>query len=519
MFALFATSSLLLQGQSYDLWQTSSFTWEGANSGNKAIWKPDDKSNNYILNGVNVQISLKDSLGLNTTTTNPSEFNDFTKTNTFYGRANLALQIKSQTTRQPVCLEFEFSHPVVLKKFNVFDIDMLQSGTHLPSTYQDSVHFSAFDLNGEVPLTLSYLSASPSYTIYGQSAKANYIAGVNGDIGHTNLSGGVLVTSSLPISKFILCYANGSEDDGNSNSHAIKIMGFEYQEALGRIEGTVYDVDTNLPLAGSELTLVDYNTGNEITNKAGENMKVITTSDGHYIFPLLPLGKYRILQINPLGYTSHSDIDGTNDNIIVADIDVNHPVSLDNDFYEVMFSPLPVKISAIDLYALHNQEYRLSWTAEQELNNDFYEISISHDGINYKTLGKVNAINESHTTYSFDFTLDSKSNKAYVRLAQYDIDGAYTILGVKTIVSKIDGDTFTFAPNPFSENGNIVFNENNENYTSYQIYDALGKIMQTSFIPTGITQHTLHLTDLSDGLYFLVLQGINTTKSLKIVKK
>lgn len=518
MFALFAASTSLLYCQSYDLWQPVTFTWEGANTGNKAKWMADDIANQYTVQGNSIKVTLLDPLGLNTTTNNQSEFNDFTKTNTFYGRGNLALQIKSQQSGQAVCLEFEFSHPSILNKFNVFDIDMLQSGTNPLSTYQDSVHFAAFDMNGEVPLILSYLSPSPVFTIQGQSVKANYMSGVNGDIAHSNPAGGVLVSSAAPISKFVLCYANGSEDDGTSNSHAIKILGFEYQEVLGRIEGTVYDINTQLPLSGSIIKLVDFETEQQVYNKLGETMEVTTNMDGHYIFPSLPLGKYKILQTDPIGYDSHSDIDGENDNLIVKEININQPISLANDFFEVLGAPLPVKLSSVDLTNLIDDKYRLTWKAEQEINCNYYEVSISQNGKEYVTLDQVKAKNTTLTSYTYDFANHFKSN-AYVRLSQSDYDGTKTILSIKPIKFNSNNEAIQFHPNPFTEGGNITFGTNNESFINYRIYNAQGKIMQASDIPTGFTHYALNFTDFSEGLYILELQGVDTSKSIKIFKR
>ncbi|MBK9742860.1 MAG: hypothetical protein IPO94_07790 [Saprospiraceae bacterium] len=211
--------------------QPTVFTWEGAAEGNKAVWNADDTLNTYLdIDGIDVQIRLIDSLHLNTTTENPSEFNDYTKTNTFYGRGNLAFQVKSTQAAQAVCLEFAFSNPIYLNNFDVFDIDMLQSSTVKASTYQDSVSFKAYNKAGIVPLVLEQKDLNAAFTIYGQSAKANFLKGINGDVSHTNLIGAVSVKSSLPIERFVLCHSNGSEDDGLSNSHAIKIPGFQFTE-------------------------------------------------------------------------------------------------------------------------------------------------------------------------------------------------------------------------------------------------------------------------------------------------
>ena len=519
IFALLATNVSMVSGQVYDFWQTEYFTWEGAKTGNKAVWGPDDTQNTYPSGNIFVKVTMKDPYGLNTTTTNQSEFNDYTKTNAFFGRGNLALQIKSQSSNQSVCLEFEFSNPVVLNKFNIYDIDMLQTSKQLLSTFQDSIHVSAYNMNGEVPLVLDYLSSSPKFVINGQSAKSNFAAGVNGDLSHSDPDGGLLVYSNAPISKFVICAANGPDDDGYRNRHAIKILGFEYREAIGRIEGSVFDFDTKLPIKSSRLILVDYNSGLPIVNKAGELMETTSDLDGQYVFPFLPMGKYKIIQNDPPGYESHSDVDGGNDNIIVAEININRPISSKNDFFEILSSPLPVKISSVDIFRLQGDVYRLAWKAEQEVNNDYYEVSISSDGIVYESLGKVQAKNVHPSIYTFDFTNLLKSGKSYIKLAQYDYGGAYTLLAVKVLEIDGNSESFDFYPNPFTSGGFINFTSANESYTAYRIYNSLGKIVQTSILPTLVTQHSLNLAELSEGFYMLELRGIQTSKSIKIIKR
>nr|MBP9056534.1 hypothetical protein [Saprospiraceae bacterium] len=56
------------------------FTWEGAYTGNKAVWKVNDTLQTYSnINAVDVQLRLIDPFNQNTDTGNPSEFNDYTK--------------------------------------------------------------------------------------------------------------------------------------------------------------------------------------------------------------------------------------------------------------------------------------------------------------------------------------------------------------------------------------------------------------------------------------------------------
>jgi len=172
-----------------------------------------------------------------------------------------------------------------------------------------------------VPLSITNIGTLPTYTVSGQQVKANFAAGVNGDVSHNDPNGAILISSPTPIEKFTICYANGFEDDGISNSHAIKFPDFEYAELVGLIEGVVFEDITNIPLSSSLVRLIDEN-GDPVYNKLGNLMETMTGPDGSYYFPYLTIGKYKVVQNNPPGYESVRDIDILNDNKISVELSV-----------------------------------------------------------------------------------------------------------------------------------------------------------------------------------------------------
>lgn len=495
------------------------FTWEGALTGNKAIWKADDTLNVYKnVNGVDVKVTLKDSFKMNTTTTNQSEFNDFTKTNTFFRWGNFALQIKSSAHKQPVCLEFEFSKPVYLNKFGIWDIDMLQSSVNLASTYQDSIHVFASNVSGAVPLSITNIGTLPTYTVSGQQVKANFAAGVNGDVSHNDPNGAILISSPTPIEKFTICYANGFEDDGISNSHAIKFPDFEYAELVGLIEGVVFEDITNIPLSSSLVRLIDEN-GDPVYNKLGNLMETMTGPDGSYYFPYLTIGKYKVVQNNPPGYESVRDIDILNDNNISVELSVSNILSQNNDFFEKLAAPLPVGLTDLSLYEIRENTYRLSWRTYAEINNNYYTISISEDGIRFKTSGFVKGLNKSGHEYYFDFT-DIHSSKVYVKLSQTDFDGRSNDLGIREIITEISADKIQIFPNPVQDVLQIKWNDNSEPVSYYSIADINGKILKRNDVSKRKGTLSIDLQDISAGIYTLILNKPNgTTSSYKIIKQ
>ena len=96
---------------------------------------------------------------------------------------------------------------------------------------------------------------------------------------------------------------------------------------------------------------------------------------------------------------------------------------------------------------------------------------------------------------------------------------------VNSATASLNDDEFVFFkvyPNPFINNLNILFKQDNEGHASLNIYDLKGsllKVIHDGFLSGGIQQFRLELGDLTPGLYFVKIttsSGLNETK--KIIK-
>lgn len=511
IFLLIVLNSTCLFGQ-IGTTKPTKFTWEGALDGNKAIWKVNDTSNVYQnLDGVDITIKLIDPEKINTNTQNPSEYNDFTKSNTFYSRGNLAFQITSRNKTQTACLEFSFSKPIFLNDFQVWDIDMLQSGTSHASSYQDSVSFFAKSKAGNIPLALNDMDAKPTFTIMQQSAKADFYEGINGDITHNNPAGAIKISSSLPIETFTLCYSNGSEDDGMSNSHAIKITEFSFTELIGGISGTVINKANGLPIAGSIIKLVD-DQGNIIENKHGWAMHTMTDETGQYHFDHLPMGNYKIVQINPPGFESVEDTDGINDNIIQTELTVKNIFSKNNDFFELQQGPLPVKLESFSVSQSNNQIIS-TWNVSAEQNCSHYELHLFDKDNQWIQSQLTPFDNEKRGNYESLISYNGSENKIYVKLLQYDLDGTMTNLGIKGVYLDSKKSDIVFYPNPTKS---TVFLKSalESELISTIVFDVNGKVkFQTNEYPKSID-----MSEWNAGTYFIQCTTANESTTQKIIK-
>lgn len=496
--------------------QSMRFTWEGDTTGLKAVWKANDTTNTYQINGVDVKVSIEDPYNVNTTTTNPSEFNDYTKSNAYYGPGSLMLQATSTASNQPMCMHFEFSSPVVVQDFRVFDIDFIARGRAV-SSFQDSVVFTA-SMNGKnVPVQLNYLSPSPLFTISGQSATSRYIINTNGDINHTDTRGALTVHSNgMAVNRFTLCYSNGPRDDGRSNSHAIKLVGFDFcSTGFGSIRGMVREKETNIPLAGSTIQLFD-TLGQAVLDTLGNPYIADTGLNGLYQFADVPFGMYRIMQTqNPVGYFSYGDTDGANDEMIRTLIDAANPFSINNDFIESN-SPLPVEFGGMKLQWTREKEVEISWKTYTERNNDYFTIHVSGDGIHFEPIGKKDGAGNSQRAITYNYVhKPGTSQILYYRLYQTDFDGKETELDLAVIRDNgTISDKLYVYPNP-SHDFLMIGGGQEDESSVYNIINSAGQIVQSGRLHTS----QVNIQDIQSGMYILQITKGNQRAFLPFQKQ
>jgi len=86
-----------------------------------------------------------------------------------------------------------------------------------------------------------------------------------------------------------------------------------------------------------------------------------------------------------------------------------------------------VEVEYSDFYAQQkNDQVRLEWTTLKEVQNDYFEILHSSNGMHYNAIGKVLGEGDSDYTKSYNFTHDEAAEGTnYYRLKQYDFNGVY----------------------------------------------------------------------------------------------
>lgn len=176
-----------------------------------------------------------------------------------------------------------------------------------------------------------------------------------------------------------------------------------------------------------------------------------------------------------------------------------------SDFATVQFnSPLPVTLLE---FAAHPQEEKVlcKWVTASEINNDYFIVQRSKNGIDFNDIGLVDGHGNSSTPLHYTFTDNSPySGISYYRLKQFDFDGASDLSEIVAVEFVNGKAAFNLYPNPASDELSIDFsNEPSENFTA-EIIDALGKrIMKYDFELNEYSFFKINIKSLAEGIYTL----------------
>ena len=168
--------------------------------------------------------------------------------------------------------------------------------------------------------------------------------------------------------------------------------------------------------------------------------------------------------------------------------------------------PLPVEITWFNLEC-NNYQVFVSWETASEINNDFFTVEKSIDGINYEKACTIKGSGNNNVRKQYTYTdkIISK-NYSYYRLKQTDFDGKSTYSEAKYISCNSAENNLEIFPNPCNQNITVSFRNSEfseENVVS--IVDVLGKVLiERSSKSNSIL---FDLSNLASGIYFVQLKN------------
>lgn len=154
-------------------------------------------------------------------------------------------------------------------------------------------------------------------------------------------------------------------------------------------------------------------------------------------------------------------------------------------------TPLPVKLISFKGEFKDKKVY-LTWSTASEINNDYFLIERSNDGIKFETLGTVKGNGNSNEIIAYAF-LDIRNPGGFYRLKQVDYNGEFEYSSIIK-VSTLQPEKVCIYPNPFVNEINLVIPEFEG---MVEIVSMEGKVLFTS------TEKVLKTDFLKPGIYLL----------------
>lgn len=176
-------------------------------------------------------------------------------------------------------------------------------------------------------------------------------------------------------------------------------------------------------------------------------------------------------------------------------------------------SALPVELTAFRV-SLENKAVACEWRTETELNNDFFTIERSLDGLHFEAIAYMSGAGNSteplhYKIYDYDPYLDVVS---YYRLSQTDFNGITRIHTIQSIKPNRTNE-LTIYPNP--SNGTIQITGDHKTLLTSRLFDTSGREIILNESSTESNQITV--SSLPVGVYTLVYFDHENSVSERIV--
>ena len=174
---------------------------------------------------------------------------------------------------------------------------------------------------------------------------------------------------------------------------------------------------------------------------------------------------------------------------------------------------LPIELSDFRGEMIED-EVILRWTTLSELNNDYFAVERSLDGVKWTVFDVIDGAGNSNETLNYG-TRDQNPNDGvnYYRLRQFDYDGKISVSDIIGVMSE-SNDELSLYPNPTEKN---VLISSKYHFSQVIIRDLQGTVVLEKEVNSG-SQMALDLESLRAGVYLVTIdsdQGIFTERLVK----
>lgn len=235
----------------------------------------------------------------------------------------------------------------------------------------------------------------------------------------------------------------------------------------------------------------------------------------------------RAQQWNPVNLGWNMPLPGqfnpTSQQVFVPAVPFINPVAMEGITWAIASqgAPLPIELLNFSARGKNNSEVICIWSTSSEINNNYFVLLKSRDGLHFEEVGKVAGAGNSNTVLNYSFT-DKNPYRgiSYYKLKQVDFDGNYSYSSMEKVNMESAGPGHSVYPNPTKDNLFIHFDSEIRENTFCLIKDVSGKVIRQVFIPKDSQLNSLSLKYLANGFYFLtIINGEDYfTEKIQVIK-
>ncbi|REJ80174.1 MAG: T9SS C-terminal target domain-containing protein [Bacteroidetes bacterium] len=187
---------------------------------------------------------------------------------------------------------------------------------------------------------------------------------------------------------------------------------------------------------------------------------------------------------------------------------------------------LPVEMAYFKA-AFNNGSVLAEWKTMSEINNDYFNIERSRDGINFEFVGKVKGSGNTTNSQEYSFRDERPySGISYYRIKQTDFDGKFEYYGPVKVSDKNSMKEFSLesiSPNPFNDKISIEFFNPESSSMEFQIISLSGALLSSRIVSAETGNQNIMIDQLGDipsGVCFLrIISDGKILNTQKIIRK
>jgi hypothetical protein len=178
---------------------------------------------------------------------------------------------------------------------------------------------------------------------------------------------------------------------------------------------------------------------------------------------------------------------------------------------------LPITLSSFSAQVQNQEDVLLKWATASEINNQFFEIERSKNGIDFEKIAQLDGAGNSRQLLNYQY-LDKNVSYGwwYYRLKQIDTDNQFSY--ASTVAVRVENFKINVFPNPFAEKISLDWGEKATENIPVQLYNLQGKLLKQTVLQKGNSLLEMNLQALPQGFYILRVYYLNGWKEMKLVK-